>query len=82
MGDTVGGIIVMRFGENANDVIGRVEKKLADLRFSLPEGVEIIETYNRSDLIERSVHTLTKELILEMIVVALVWSPLLLFRRR
>ena len=72
MGDTVGGIVVMRFGENANRVIERVEKKLEDLKASLPDGVEIVETYNRSDLIERSIQTLTHELTLEMIVVALV----------
>ena len=72
MGDTVGGIVVMRFGENANRVIERVEKKLEDLKASLPAGVEIVETYNRSDLIERSIQTLTHELTLEMIVVALV----------
>ena len=72
MGDTVGGIVVMRFGENANRVIERVEKRLEDLKASLPDGVEIVETYNRSDLIERSIQTLTHELTLEMIVVALV----------
>ena len=72
MGDVVGGIVVMRFGENANRVIERVEKKLKELTPSLPEGVEIVETYNRSDLIRRSVNTLTHELILEMIVVAFV----------
>lgn len=72
LGDTVGGIVVMRFGENANQVIGRVKKKLEDLKPSLPDGVEIVETYNRSDLIERSVNTLTHELIVEMTVVALV----------
>lgn len=72
MGDAVGGIVVMRFGENANDVIGRVKEKIDDLRPSLPEGVEFIETYNRSDLIKRSINTLTHELVVEMIVVALI----------
>ncbi len=72
LGDTVGGIIVMRFGENANDVIERVVKKLEDLKPSLPDGVEIVETYNRSELIKRSVNTLTHELIVEMVVVALI----------
>ncbi|MCB0420233.1 MAG: efflux RND transporter permease subunit, partial [Bdellovibrionales bacterium] len=72
LGDTVGGIVVMRFGENANRVIERVQKKLEDLKPSLPEGVEIVETYNRSELIKRSIQTLTHELALEMIVVALV----------
>lgn len=72
LGDVVGGIVVMRFGENANAVIERVERKLEDLKNSLPDGVEIVETYNRSDLIKRSIQTLTHELVLEMIVVALV----------
>lgn len=72
LGDTVGGIVVMRFGENANEVIKRVEEKLKDLKASLPEGMEVVETYNRNDLIESSIETLTHELTLEMIVVALV----------
>ncbi len=72
LGDTVGGIIVMRFGENANQVIERVKKKIEDLKPSLPEGVEVVQTYDRSELIQRSVNTLTHELIVEMIVVALV----------
>ena len=72
MGDVVGGIVIMRFGENANSVIAQVEKKLEDLKPSLPEGVEIVETYNRSDLIKRSVKTLTHKLIIEMIVVAFI----------
>lgn len=72
MGDTVGGIVIMRFGENASQVIQRVETKLKELKNSLPEGVEIVETYNRKDLIERSIQTLTHELILEMLVVALI----------
>ncbi|MCB0379193.1 MAG: efflux RND transporter permease subunit [Bdellovibrionales bacterium] len=72
MGDTVGGIVVMRFGENANRVIERVEKKIRELRPSLPEGVEIVETYNRRQLIQRSIGTLTHELMLEMFVVALI----------
>lgn len=72
LGDVVGGIVVMRFGENANSVIQRVEKKIEELKSSLPEGVEIVETYNRADLIQRSVDTLTHELFLEMLVVALI----------
>ncbi|MCB0386372.1 MAG: efflux RND transporter permease subunit, partial [Bdellovibrionales bacterium] len=72
LGDTVGGIVVMRFGENANQVIKNVQKKISGLSSSLPEGVEFVETYNRSDLIQRSVETLTHELSIEMIVVALV----------
>ena len=78
MGDVVGGIVVMRFGENAHKVIGDVKNKLEELRSSLPEGVSIVETYDRSELIERSIATLTKELILEMLVVALVIGIFLL----
>jgi copper/silver efflux system protein len=72
LGDTVGGIVVMRHGENAVNVIRGVEAKLADMAASLPAGVEIVTTYNRATLIERAIATLTHELVLEMIVVALV----------
>ncbi len=72
LGDTVGGIIVMRFGENANSVIEKVKNKIESLKPSLPDGLEIVETYDRSDLIKRSIDTLTHELTLEMIVVGLV----------
>jgi len=78
LGDTVGGIVVMRFGENANTVIERVKSKIESLKKSLPEGVEIVETYDRSDLIKRAIGTLTHELLLEMIVVALVIAVFLL----
>ena len=71
-GDHVGGIVVMRHGENALNVIRRVQQKLHDLEPSLPEGVEIVTTYDRSDLIERAIATLEHELIIEMIVVAAV----------
>ncbi|MBV9079690.1 MAG: efflux RND transporter permease subunit, partial [Elusimicrobia bacterium] len=72
LGDTVGGIIVMRQGENALDVIGRVKAKLREIRPSLPEGMEIVPTYDRSELIRNSIHTLKHELIAEMIIVSLV----------
>jgi Cu(I)/Ag(I) efflux system membrane protein CusA/SilA len=72
LGDTVGGIVVMRDGENAEAVISAVKRKLQSLKNSLPEGVEIVETYDRSDLIKRAVKTLTGELIVEMIVVSLI----------
>ena len=72
LGDHVGGIVVMRHGENALNVIKRVEAKLRDLEASLPEGVEIVTTYDRSDLIERALGTLKHELIVEMIIVSLV----------
>ncbi|MEZ4744057.1 MAG: CusA/CzcA family heavy metal efflux RND transporter [Bdellovibrionota bacterium] len=71
-GDTVGGIIVMRFGENASEVISRVKQKLSSLKPSLPEGIEIVETYDRSHLIERSIATLLHELKLELIIVGIV----------
>jgi Cu(I)/Ag(I) efflux system membrane protein CusA/SilA len=71
-GEVVGGIIVMRFGENALKTIAGVKQKLAELKKSLPEGVEIIETYDRSSLIERAVTNLQHKLLLEFVIVALV----------
>jgi Cu(I)/Ag(I) efflux system membrane protein CusA/SilA len=71
-GEAVGGVIVMRNGENARDTIHRVKAKLDELRASLPEGVEIVETYDRSSLIQRAVDNLNRKLIDEFIVVALV----------
>ena len=71
-GDTVGGIVVMRSGENALNVIGRVKAKLEELKPSLPPGVTIETTYDRSDLIERSVDTLKSKLIEEIVVVSLI----------
>ncbi|RJO66564.1 MAG: efflux RND transporter permease subunit [Myxococcales bacterium] len=72
LGDTVGGIVVMRHGENALNVIGRVKEKIEDLKPSLPEGVEIVATYDRADLIHRALDTLKHELTIEMIIVSLV----------
>src|SRR5262252_1082650 len=71
-GEVVGGIVVMRYGENALRVIDGVKKKLAEIKGSLPEGVEVITTYDRSQLIKRSISTLREKLIEECIVVALV----------
>ena len=71
-GEAVGGIIVMRFGENALATIDRVKDKLESLKQGLPEGVEIVETYDRSDLIRRAVDTLGEKLVQEFIIVALV----------
>jgi Cu(I)/Ag(I) efflux system membrane protein CusA/SilA len=71
-GEAVGGVIIMRFGENALATIERVKQRLEELKQSLPEGVEIVETYDRSALIERAVDTLKEKLIEEFIVVALV----------
>jgi Cu(I)/Ag(I) efflux system membrane protein CusA/SilA len=72
LGETVGGIVVMRQGENALNVIERVKAKIDEVRPSLPKGMEIVPTYDRSQLIERAIHTLTHELTLEMIIVSLV----------
>ena len=71
-GDTVGGIVVMRFGENALNVINRVKAKIKEIQPSLPKGVEVVTTYDRSELIERSIHTLKHQLIEEMIIVSFV----------
>jgi Cu(I)/Ag(I) efflux system membrane protein CusA/SilA len=71
-GEAVGGVIVMRNGENARETIGRVKAKLEELRASLPAGVEVVETYDRSTLIQRAVDNLNRKLLDEFIVVALV----------
>ncbi|OGR59695.1 MAG: cation transporter [Elusimicrobia bacterium GWA2_69_24] len=71
-GDAVGGIVVMRYGENALNVISRVKAKLAEIESAFPEGVELVTTYDRSDLIHRAIDTLKEELILELIIVSLV----------
>ena len=71
-GEVVGGIVVMRFEENALTTINGVKKKLEELKKGLPEGVEIVETYNRATLINNAVDTLNAKLIEEFIVVALV----------
>ncbi|MDX1626688.1 MAG: CusA/CzcA family heavy metal efflux RND transporter [Wenzhouxiangellaceae bacterium] len=71
-GEAVGGIIVMRFGENALATIERVRERLAELEDSLPEGVEIVEVYDRSALILSAVETLFDKLTQEFLFVALV----------
>ncbi|MEK7402984.1 MAG: CusA/CzcA family heavy metal efflux RND transporter, partial [Gemmatimonadota bacterium] len=71
-GDAVGGIVVMRFGENALTTIDRVKAKLAQVRSGLPPGVVITPVYDRSDLIERAIATLREKLLEESIIVALV----------
>ncbi|MDR9498448.1 MAG: CusA/CzcA family heavy metal efflux RND transporter [Hydrogenovibrio sp.] len=68
-GEVVGGIVVMRAGANAMAVIESVKQKLATLKDSLPEGVEIVETYDRTGLIQRTLNTLTDKLWQEMLVV-------------
>ena len=71
-GEAVGGVVVMRNGDNARDTIVRVKAKLDELRAGLPEGVEIVETYDRSSLIQRAVDHLKGKLLDEFLVVALV----------
>ncbi len=71
-GEAVGGVVIMRFGENALRVIDRVKAKLHDLQGSLPPGVRVVPTYDRSGLINQSVNTLRRTLIEEAIVVSIV----------
>ncbi len=71
-GDAVSGIVIMRQGENALKVINSVKKKLAEVKSSLPEGVELAIVYDRSDLIKRAIATLRSQLIEEMIIVSFV----------
>ena len=71
-GETVGGIVVMRFGSNALNVISGVKKKFAEISGSLPPGVEIVSGYDRSGLIDASIDTLKRDLIEEAVIVSLV----------
>ncbi len=71
-GDTVGGIVVMRYGENALDVIKRVKEKLKEIEPSLPAGVKIVTTYDRSELILKAMNTLKKTLIEELLIVSFI----------
>jgi Cu(I)/Ag(I) efflux system membrane protein CusA/SilA len=71
-GETVGGIIVMRYGMNALNVIDGVKKKLAEIKPSLPPGVEIVSGYDRSGLIQASIETLQRDLLEEAIIVSFV----------
>src|ERR1700724_3372080 len=71
-GEAVGGIVVMRFGLNALNVISGVKKKLAEIAGSLPPGVEVVSGYDRSGLIQASIDTLERDLIEEAIIVSLV----------
>ena len=80
-GEAVGGIVVMRYGENALEVIHNVKEKLRSLQKGLPEGVEILEGYDRSNLIKRAIHTLQTKLIEEMAVVAAICIIFLLHVR-
>lgn len=71
-GETVGGVVVMRYGENALNVINGIKKKLTELEPALPPGVKIVPVYDRSELIEHSIETLKEKLIEESIIVSLV----------
>jgi len=80
-GVTVGGIVVMRYGENALKVIARVKQRLAEIAPGLPKGVEIVPVYDRSELIEAAIGTLRRTLIEELIVVSLLIGTFLLHVR-
>jgi copper/silver efflux system protein len=71
-GDVVGGIVVMRQGENALNVINRVKAKLEEVKPSLPKGVEVVTTYDRSELIGRAIETVKDKLVEEIVVVSLI----------
>ena len=76
-GEVAGGIVILRSGKNAQTTIAAVKAKLAELQKSLPPGVEVINTYDRSALIERAISNLSHKLIEEFIVVALVCAAFL-----
>jgi Cu(I)/Ag(I) efflux system membrane protein CusA/SilA len=80
-GEAVGGIVVMRWGANATDVIDAVRQRLAELASGLPQGVELVTVYDRSDLIRRAQDSLRSKLVDELVLVALV-SALFLFHLR
>lgn len=80
-GEVVGGIVVMRYGENALTVINRVKERLKEIEPSLPEGVQIVTAYDRSDLILRAIDVLKRGLTEEMVVVALIIFAFLLHIR-
>ncbi len=80
-GETVGGIIVIRWGENAREVIRRVKQKLSELAAGLPEGVTVVPVYDRSELIDNAVGNLRNTLTKEMIVVMLITFLFLLHVR-
>ncbi len=80
-GDAVGGVVILRWGGNALATIKAVEARIEELRSNLPEGVEIITTYDRSGVIERAIDNLQKKLTQEFIVVVLVCAAFLLHLR-
>ncbi|WP_339722227.1 efflux RND transporter permease subunit [uncultured Paraglaciecola sp.] len=80
-GEVAGGVVVMRFGENAQQTIEAVKQKLAALKDGLPDGVEVVTVYDRSDLISRAVDNLWSKLAEEMLIVALVCTVFLFHLR-
>ena len=77
-GETVGGVVIMRFGENAEKTIQRVKAKLADIEPTLPKGLKIVTTYDRSELIDNAVdnlkHTLTEEIVIvSLVILVFLW---------
>lgn len=80
-GEVAGGVVVMRYGENALSTIGAVRDKLEELKEGLPEGVEIVPTYDRGDLIERAVKSLTSSLLQELLIVSAIIVIFLLHAR-
>ncbi|HEU5220385.1 MAG TPA: CusA/CzcA family heavy metal efflux RND transporter, partial [Gemmatimonadales bacterium] len=80
-GDAVGGIVVMRFGQNALETIGRVKAKVAEIQRGLPDGVVLRPMYDRSDLIHRAIANLRGKLLEESVIVALVCILFLLHAR-
>jgi len=80
-GEVVGGVVIMRFGENALATIKGVRAKLEDLKAGLPEGIEIVPVYDRGDLIERAVSSLNTSLIQQLLIVSLVVIVFLLHAR-
>src|SRR5881409_1736585 len=71
-GEVTGGTVIVRYGQNVRDVIQRVKGKLSELKSSFPPGVELVTTYDRSDLIDRSIDTLRRTLIEELVIVSVV----------
>ncbi len=80
-GEVVGGIIIMRFGENAQATINAVKEKLEELKRGLPKGVEIIPVYDRGNLITRAVNTLNTALVQELVIVSIIVALFLLHIR-
>ena len=80
-GEATGGIVVMRYGANALDTVKAVKERLAEIKSGLPEGIEVVVTYDRSGLIKNAVNTLQKKLLEESLIVALVCLIFLLHFR-